>query len=265
MPRTPLGQNFLVDAGWRAQIGAELAARPGDVWIELGAGHGEMTEFLAGHGARVIALEIDAQLAAGLRKRAADWPNVQVEEADVLEADLAKFAGADKFRIYGNIPYYITSPILHQLFALGGAAKSAHLVMQLEVAERLVATPSHREYGYLSVATQFFSHAQILLKIPPGAFRPRPQVESALVAFHFPGAGAKENIGNTEGFLQFLHECFAMKRKTLANNLRGKKPKAEIPELLKRLDIPVNVRAEQLTLAQFAAIYRELNQAKIIP
>jgi 16S rRNA (adenine1518-N6/adenine1519-N6)-dimethyltransferase len=265
MSRTPLGQNFLADAGWRAQIGAELAARPGDLWIEIGAGHGEMTEFLAGHSARVVAIEIDAQLVAGLRKRAAYWPSVRVEEADVLTADLAKLAGAEKFRIYGNIPYYITSPILHRLFALNGAAKSAHLVMQLEVAERLVATPSHREYGYLSVATQFFAHAQILLKIPPSAFKPRPQVESALVAFYFPGAGAKENIGDTEAFLQFLHECFAMKRKTLANNLRGKRPKAEVPELLEKLDIPVTVRAEQLELAQFAAIYRELHEAKITP
>jgi 16S rRNA (adenine1518-N6/adenine1519-N6)-dimethyltransferase len=115
------------------------------------------------------------------------------------------------------------------------------------------------------VATQFVAHAQILLKIPPSAFRPRPQVESALVAFHFPGARAKEDISDTEAFLQFLHECFAMKRKTLANNLRGRKPKVAVPELLKRLDIPATARAEQLKLAQFAAIYRELSEARITP
>jgi 16S rRNA (adenine1518-N6/adenine1519-N6)-dimethyltransferase len=263
MPSAPLGQNFLADAGWRAQISAELAARPGDVWLEIGAGHGEMTEFLASHGARVVALEIDAQLAAGLRKRSAEWPNVEIAEADVLDADLPHIVGAEKFRIYGNIPYYITSPILHRVFAAGASVKSAHLVMQLEVAERLVATPGHREYGYLSVAAQFFSYPEILLKIPPGAFRSRPKVDSALVAFHFPGSGAKEDIIDAEAFLRFLHECFAMKRKTLANNLRAKRAKGEIPQLLNRLNIPAAARAEQLALAQFAAIFRELQGGEI--
>ncbi len=265
MPRARLGQNFLADAGWRARIAAELGARPGDVWLEIGAGHGEMTEFLAAHGARVVALELDAQLAAGLRKRAADWANVEIAEADVLDADLARLAGAEKFRIYGNIPYYITSPIIHRIFALGDAVRSAHLVMQLEVAERLVATPGHKEYGYLSVATQFFSRPEILLTIPPGAFRPRPKVESAVVALHFPGAGAEEEIADTQLFLRFLHVCFAMKRKTLANNLRGKHATAGIPGMLKRLDISATARAEQLSLAQFAAIYRELGESEITP
>src|ERR1039458_1444388 len=107
----PLGQNFLGDLAWRKRIADVLPIRAGDTWLEIGAGHGEMTEFLAQLATRVIAIELDAQLAAGLRKRAEEWPNVAVVESDVLIADLAQLAGSNRFRIYGNIPYYITSPI----------------------------------------------------------------------------------------------------------------------------------------------------------
>jgi 16S rRNA (adenine1518-N6/adenine1519-N6)-dimethyltransferase len=147
MSPAPLGQNFLGDPAWRKRIAEGLPIYAGETWIEIGAGHGEMTEVLAQRATRVIAIELDAQLAHGLRERTKDWPNVAIVESDVLLADLAQLAGDDPFRVYGNIPYYITSPILHRIFAMPKAPKSAHLVMQLEVAERLVSPPRHREYG----------------------------------------------------------------------------------------------------------------------
>ncbi len=273
MAPAPLGQNFLAGEGWRERILGLLGAHPGDVWVEIGAGNGEMTELLAARSARVIALELDTQLASGLRKRAVHWPNVEIVEADVLTADLSKIAGAANFRVYGSIPYYITSPILHRIYAAAAHIESAHLVMQLEVAERLVAEPGCREYGYLSVATQFHARPEILLKIPPGAFRPPPKVDSALVALSFPGPGPDLNIGDAEAFLKFVQSCFAQKRKTLINNLRGIIPAGEsgrdrmsgkstansLLEILLESGIAGRARAEELTLAQFAALYRILN------
>lgn len=265
----PLGQNFLASADWRRRIAALLNVHAGDVWLEIGAGHGEMTELLASHAGRVIAIELDAQLAAGLRQRAVAWPNVEIVEADVLTTDLAKLSAGKKFRIYGNIPYYITSPILHRIFALNHHPESAHLVMQLEVAERLVSPPGHREYGYLSVATQFYSRPEILSTIPPGAFRPPPKVSSALVALRFPGAMNEVSVADSTAFLEFVQACFAQKRKTLANNLRGrfsanKSGKKSDPakstgesrlEAFRVAGIVPNTRAEQLTIPQFVALY----------
>jgi 16S rRNA (adenine1518-N6/adenine1519-N6)-dimethyltransferase len=273
MCAAPLGQNFLGDAAWRKRIVEVLPIHAGDTWVEIGAGHGEMTEFLAKRVTHVIAIELDAQLAAGLRKRAAEWPNVTIVESDVLNADLGELAGAAPFRVYGNIPYYITSPILHRIFALPRHAKSAHLVMQLEVAERLVSPPGHREYGYLSVATQFYSTPQIQLKIPPGAFRPPPKVDSALVTLTFPGPGAQLRLRDTQAFMEFVQLCFAQKRKTLVNNLRAKfsekKPRRQgasrsvsEPDLMKVLreaEISAKARAEELSVAQLAELFRALH------
>jgi 16S rRNA (adenine1518-N6/adenine1519-N6)-dimethyltransferase len=273
MAPSRLGQNFLAGEGWCERIFSLLDACPNDVWIEIGAGHGEMTELLAGRAARVIALELDPLLAAGLRKRAADWPTVEIVEADVLTADLAQLAHATQFRVYGSIPYYITSPILHRIYAASAHVQSAHLIMQLEVAERLVSPPGHREYGYLSVATQFHANPKIVLKVPPGAFRPPPKVDSALVVMHFPGSGQALNLGDAAAFLQFVQACFAQKRKTLLNNLRGNIV-AKIPargiervktisnpllDILQHAGISDRARAEELSLTQFAALYKILN------
>jgi 16S rRNA (adenine1518-N6/adenine1519-N6)-dimethyltransferase len=269
MTPAPLGQNFLASVDWRERIVGLLGIRAGDVWLEVGAGHGEMTELLAARAARVVALEIDAQLAAGLRKRAAAWPNVEIVEADVLTSNLAKLVGAETFRVYGNIPYYITSPILHRTFALDRPPESAHFVMQLEVAERLVSPPGHREYGYLSVVTQFYSRPEILARIPPGAFRPPPKVSSALVALRFPGANSEAQIADSAAFLEFVQACFAQKRKTLANNLRGKvpvnksgkksasnkSPEDPLLEAFRVADIAPKTRAEQLSIPQFISLY----------
>jgi 16S rRNA (adenine1518-N6/adenine1519-N6)-dimethyltransferase len=274
MSPAPLGQNFLGDPAWRKRIAEGLPIHAADTWLEIGAGHGEMTEFLAQRATRVIAIELDAQLAAGLRKRAKeDWPNVSVVESDVLIADLAQLAAENPFRIYGNIPYYITSPILHRIFALPRQPQSAHLVMQLEVAERLVSPPGHREYGYLSVATQFYSAPQIQLKIPPGAFRPPPKVDSALVTLNFPGANAKLQIRDDAAFMDFVQLCFAQKRKTLTNNLRAKfakkkpsrknssttAPTFDLQEILRSADISATARAEELTIVQFASLFHALS------
>jgi 16S rRNA (adenine1518-N6/adenine1519-N6)-dimethyltransferase len=264
MARQRMGQHFLRDLGWRKRILRTLPLAANDTWIEIGAGHGEMTELLAADGRRVIASEGDPQLAESLRETVAApsaWPGVEVVSGDVLTQDLAKIAAGGRFRVYGNLPYCITSPILHRLFACADLIDSIHIVIQLEVAERIVARPGRREYGYLSVACQFYSVPKIALRLPPGAFRPPPKVESALVAMTLPGERARLGIhgaSNETRFLEFVQTCFSQKRKTLRNNLRAIASDQRIYVALAALGLRADVRAEQLMLAQFAGLFADL-------
>jgi 16S rRNA (adenine1518-N6/adenine1519-N6)-dimethyltransferase len=182
MTRQRLGQHFLHSASWLDRIARTLPLQPGETWIEIGAGHGEMTSRLQGDGRRVIAIEMDPPLAAGLRKRAAaEWIGVEVMESDALAVDFGDLGGS-QFRVYGNLPYYITSPLIRRVFQAAGSVRSLHIVIQKEVAERIVATPGHRAYGFLSTLCQFYSRPKIVFSIPPGAFRPPPRVSSALLS-----------------------------------------------------------------------------------
>jgi 16S rRNA (adenine1518-N6/adenine1519-N6)-dimethyltransferase len=262
MSRQKLGQHFLNSPAWQARILERLPQSPEDVWIEIGAGKGQMTRHLAHRSRRVIAIETDMRLAENLRAQAAanseDWPNVEIAEGDVLSLDLAELAGGDKFRVYGNLPYYITSPILHHLFQWSDRIRSIHIVIQLEVAERVAAKPGNRDYGYLSVASQYYSRPEISLKIPPGAFSPPPRVHSALVSMSLPGEKAALEITDDAAFLKFVQSCFAQKRKTLRNNLRALAPDDAIQSAVDAAKAPADARAEQVSVAQFAALWRHL-------
>jgi 16S rRNA (adenine1518-N6/adenine1519-N6)-dimethyltransferase len=262
MARQRMGQHFLRDLGWRRRILATLPLDSSDTWIEIGAGHGEMTELLTASGRRVVAIEADPALAEQLRARLEaeqdEWQRVKVISGDVLTQDLGKLAGGERFRVYGNLPYYITSPILHQLFAYADLIESIHIVVQLEVAERIVAQPGRREYGYLSTLCQFYSKPKIALRLPPGAFRPPPKVESALIEMTLPGEGARLNVQGPDDekrFLEFAQACFNQKRKTLRNNLRAFASDQQIHEALDAAGLLPDARAEQLSLAQFAEIF----------
>jgi 16S rRNA (adenine1518-N6/adenine1519-N6)-dimethyltransferase len=170
---------------------------------------------------------------------------------------LAQLAG-DKFRVFGNLPYYITSPILQRLFEVAEKILSIHVVVQFEVAVRIVARPGRREYGYLSALCQFYTKPEIALRIPPGAFRPRPKVTSAMLRMALPGARAKLAIADEKRFLEFVGHCFAQKRKTLRNNLRQLANDESIHAALAAAGLPGDARAEQLPLSKFAEIYAEL-------
>jgi 16S rRNA (adenine1518-N6/adenine1519-N6)-dimethyltransferase len=266
MSRQRLGQHFLHDIGWRKRILATLPVAPNQTWIEIGPGHGEMTQLLAGDNRRVIAIETDQRLAEGLRA-AHDtapnhWPGLKIVNADVLTTNIGDLA-TEKIHIYGNLPYYITSPILHHLFRWAAQIASIHIVIQLEVAERIAAHPNVRDYGYLSALCQFYAQPKIALRIPPGAFRPPPKVKSALVGMTLPGAQADLNIvGESEEkrFLAFVQTCFSQKRKTLRNNLLAIATDKKIHEALAAAKLRPDARAEQLTLPQFAALFTQLSR-----
>jgi 16S rRNA (adenine1518-N6/adenine1519-N6)-dimethyltransferase len=248
----------LADAGWRARIANTLRVGTGDVWLEIGAGHGEMTVILARSAGRVIAVEIDPRLLERLRGLARQWPNLEPIAGDVLELDLARLVGRNRFKVYGNLPYSITSPILHRLFQHADRIDAIHVVVQLEVAARLVARPGRRQFGYLSVLAQFYARPEIVLQIPPSAFRPRPKVTSALVSMRLPGGRAALGVTEEVRFLEFVKACFAQKRKTLLNNLRRLVSGERAQDALRVIGLRPDVRAEQLSVAQFADCYRQL-------
>jgi 16S rRNA (adenine1518-N6/adenine1519-N6)-dimethyltransferase len=267
MTRQRLGQHFLYDSGCREQIARAIRvsrhalerheAHP-YCWIEIGAGHGEMTEYLAAAGAPVYAVELDPPLIAELQSLAGKFPNLTVVPGDVLKTDLTVIAGGRRVKLYGNLPYYITSPILHRFFERAELIDEIHVVIQLEVAFRLVARPGTRDYGYLSVLTQYYSRPEIALKLPAGAFRPPPEVDSALVSMRLPGENAKLRLEDSKRFLDFVKACFAQKRKTLVNNLRGSREPARIKKALAELRLAASARAEELSVAQLADLHRSL-------
>ncbi len=274
MARQRLGQHFLSDPDWREQIARAIRVsvhspefsassdRTQDkpyCWIEIGAGHGEMTEYLAATGARVTAIEIDPPLVRRLKHLSQRYPNLQIVSNDVLKADIAEIAGGRRVRVYGNLPYYITSPILHHLFGFASIIDEIHVMIQLEVAERLAALPGERDYGYLSVATRLYSRPEIVLKVPRDAFDPPPEVASALVTLRLPGADVKLGVEDRYAFLEFVKLCFAQKRKTLVNNLRSTGSAEHVRGVLGRMGLRADARAEQLTLGEFVELRRELD------
>jgi len=262
MARQRLGQHFLGDVGWRKRILKTLTLAPNETWVEIGPGHGEMTQMLAGDGRRIVAIEADGNLASGLRSSIEtapqDWPGVEIVYSDVLTADIGKLGG-NRFHVYGNLPYYITSPILHHLFQWADQIASIHIVIQLEVAQRITAHPGVRDYGYLSALCQYYAKPKIALRIPPGAFRPPPKVDSALVTMTLPGDGATLGVSDAGKFLDFVQMCFRQKRKTLRNNLLEIADDARIHRALEMSGLRPDARAEQLSLPQFAGIFVQLS------
>jgi 16S rRNA (adenine1518-N6/adenine1519-N6)-dimethyltransferase len=265
-----LGQHFLQDGGWRTRIAEQLKLAPGQNWVEIGPGHGELTKLIAGDGRCVVAVEADRKLASEMESaiaaRPAEWPGVSVVTGDVLETDISEAVSRltgdgdrGKFHVYGSLPYYITSPILQHLFRWAERIESIHIVIQLEVAERIAAAPGGREYGYLSSLCQYFAKPRIAFKIPPGAFHPPPKVWSTMVELTMPGESAALGIAQPEKFFGFLRVSFAQKRKTLRNNLLGTSSDDRIHKALEAAGVRSDARAEQLTLKQFATIFNTIS------
>lgn len=258
--RPKLGQHFLADNRVRERIVERLDCQQSDCWLEIGAGHGEMTELLAARAAKVLAVETDARLVDQLRQRFEPSTTVEVIHADILKVSLVELAGqlGQRLRVYGNLPYYITSPILTHLFDSLTHLKDILALMQREVAERLVAAPGRRDYGYLSALAQFHTEPKLLLRIPSGAFRPPPRVESALVRLAPPGVGAGLSENEAGRFIRFLSLCFRQKRKTLFNNLRRAFPAGQLREALVTEGRSLRARAEELTVLELLSLHRRL-------
>ena len=245
MSRQKLGQHFLIRGTILERIAAAVCPAPVDLAIEIGPGRGALTEKLLKRAARVVAVELDPFLVEHLRNKFANEPRLEVVHADVLSTDLAQWGRAP---VAGNLPYYITSPILQQ--TVRSHAPRAVFLIQKEVAERLVAQPGSRDYGFLTVQTALFATARLLFEVKPAAFHPPPNVDSAVVLLE----PHHRDWGVDSGrLLRFAGRCFQHKRKTIRNNLAefyGKELVDAWPE--------AGLRAEQLAIEDFARMYARI-------
>lgn len=259
-----LGQNFLVDE----QAAQRIADALGDVReravVEIGPGHGAITELLAPRCARLDCIELDPALVRELTFKFREAPQVTIHHQDVLTvefAELAAGAPGATLDVVGNLPYYITSDILLWLYeaSRAGLLRRAVVMMQREVADRIVAAPGTSDYGALSAFTQMHAQVTPLFTLPPGAFNPPPDVYSTVVRLEFQPRFVELGV-EAEGFNKFLRAGFAQKRKMLAKNLRNAGYGAEQIEAAWPMDLSRQVRAEATPLDAMAALYRALER-----
>ena len=215
--RKRLGQHFLVDRTVLDRIADALAPTSADTVVEIGPGRGALTDLLSARAKRVVAIELDRDLVPYLRDRYREAGNVEVIERDVLQISLGEVAGGD-FLLAGNVPYYITTPILFQALEPPRPLRAVYLV-QREVAERVVAPPGSRTYGALSVNVQGFAHAELVGRVPAGAFRPAPAVESAILRVT-PRETPVVDPSIEREFRTLVQEAFGLRRKQMRRVVR---------------------------------------------
>ena len=274
MPAKPkLGQNFLNDSQAIQRIAAAIGDLSGRTVVEIGPGLGAITGALAARAAHVVAVELDPDMAATIR---AEFPpeRVTVVVQDILSFDFAAAAanfpnapetGTNRLLVVGNLPYYITSQILLKLAASHSSIDRAVLMVQREVADRVTSAPGSRDYGLLSVTVQMHGPAQNLFTLPPSAFTPPPDVHSTVFRWRFAPRFAELGVEEV-AFSRFIRSVFAQKRKTLANNLRAAAiSPAAVAAAFDRARIPVQARAESLSIEALAELWHALDAEKAAP
>src|SRR5260221_5286611 len=271
-PKKPrLGQNFLDDSSAAERIVDALGDVSQTVTVEIGPGRGALTQVLARRAGRLIAIELDRMLATQLRFTFSRWPHVEIIEADVLKLDFRSILNRtigplndlrplkpERARMVGNLPYYITSDILLRLFEFHDQFDVIVILVQREVADRIAAQPGSRDYGLLSATAQLYARVEKLFTLPPGAFVPPPKVHSTVLRLQIAPRFEELQIKPKE-FIEFLKIAFAMKRKTLLNNLKKRYAENRIRAALQATGVPGDVRAEALPLEISSAIFRQLS------
>ncbi len=250
MPRK-LGQHFL-RAGAVDKLLRVIAPAPGDVFLEIGPGRGALTLPLAQRCARIVAVELDAKLAERLRAEAP--PNVEIVTADALEADLHALIPAGS-RLVGNLPYYVSSPLMRRFLELRGHVRDLHVMLQDEVARRIASPPGSKEYGILSVLYGLVADTALAAQFPPGSFVPPPKVSSAVLRAVFLDQ-PRAKVDDLQAFEAFLQKAFARRRRTLENNLRDSY--ANLKDYLRFLNLEGSRRAETLSVVELARLWAGL-------
>ena len=249
-PRRRFGQHFLHDRAVVRRIVDAVAPRPGDLIVEIGPGRGALTLPLLESGCELHAVEIDRDLAAALRGRAASHPNLTVHEADALEFDFTRVAPPPRrLRVAGNLPYNISTPLVFRLLAALPRIADMHLMLQREVVERMASPPGAGAYGRLGVMVQLDCEVERILRIGPGAFSPAPRVESALARLR-PRPRAGLDPASRDRFAAIVGTCFSKRRKTLRNALRGLCGEPEIAAA----DLDPGARPETLSVDDFVRL-----------
>jgi 16S rRNA (adenine1518-N6/adenine1519-N6)-dimethyltransferase len=256
-----LGQNFLTDSTAQEAIVDALGDVSARTVVEIGPGRGAITSLLAARARRLVAIELDREMAPQLREQFAGRESVFVVEQDILQADFSELrAGeAERLLVVGNLPYYITSDILLRLFRFAGDVERAVVMLQREVADRVAGAPGTRDYGLLSVTTQMYARVEKLMTLPPSAFSPAPQVHSTVVRLTMAPRFEELGVG-AEEFLPFVRSCFAQKRKMLGRNLRNAGLEgAAVTAALEGCGVAGTVRAEEVGVEGLACLFRRLS------
>jgi 16S rRNA (adenine1518-N6/adenine1519-N6)-dimethyltransferase len=244
------GQHFLNDPSILRRILQLARIHPEDTVLEIGPGRGSLTRELSSSARRVIAIEIDRDLVPGLQS---DMPaNVEIVEGDALTIEFP----SESFHLVGNLPYNIATPLFKRFIEHRAHVRDVTVMIQKEVADRLIAKPCTGDYGPLSVLIQYYATVTYGFKVSPGAFTPRPKVDSAVIRLDW-----KPNVPDARPFTDFVQLAFGSRRKKLVNNLLGMYGplgREKILLRLKKAGVNVDARPEELSVDQFLRVYNHL-------
>lgn len=252
-PKKSLGQNFLVDKNIQRKIISAVSFRHGDSVLEIGSGRGEITRLIAKDVSRVYALELDHNLFKDLEDSLKDCTNVTPINKDILKFDLDKYfaKSENKIKVFGNIPYYISSPIIEHLLIFRNKIETVFLTVQKEFGRRIVSGPGSKEYSSFSCFVQYYTEPRIIFDIKKNSFYPAPKVDSCFLKLDIRRHGAVE-IGDEDSYFRIIRAAFNKRRKTLRNSLKGMIEEEKLKLFFEKFKINPDVRPEKLTLSDFA-------------
>jgi 16S rRNA (adenine1518-N6/adenine1519-N6)-dimethyltransferase len=254
--RKRFGQNFLQDTRIIDDILAHAHPQVGEHWVEIGPGLGALTQPLLGYGVELDVVELDRDLVTYLQNKFANHPKLRIHSADALKFDFgALTAEQQKLRVIGNLPYNISTPLMFHLLETTTCIEDMHFMLQKEVVARICAEPGGKQYGRLSVMMQYFCDTEYLFDVPPESFDPAPQVMSAIVRLT-PHCHPPVKVDDFSMFSHLVTQAFSQRRKTIRNALKTLLTEAQISAL----DIDANLRAESVTLEEFARLGNQAAQ-----
>ncbi len=252
MAKKRLGQNFLFDPSILGRIISVASLSTDDTVVEIGPGHGRLTAMLAARAKKVVAIELDYELHERLVKELSGFTNVELVHADALKYP---YETLGDFKVVANIPYYITTPIIFRLIECKKQLKSMTLMVQKEVAQRIVGAPGTKEYGVLSIMVQYYGKPTLEFIVPKGAFRPVPKVDSAVLRIEL-YTGPSVSVKDEKFFFRVVKTAFSQRRKMLLNSLKS--IREDIKEKLILAGIDPTRRPETLGIEEFARLSDEL-------
>ncbi|NLO09730.1 MAG: 16S rRNA (adenine(1518)-N(6)/adenine(1519)-N(6))-dimethyltransferase RsmA [Clostridiales bacterium] len=261
------GQNFLIDNHVLEKIVRAADITKDDFVLEIGPGIGTLTQYLCEHARKVLAVEIDKKLIPILEETLADYDNVSILNEDILKVDIVsiikEYNDNKPVKVVANLPYYITTPIIMDLFESHVPLSGVTIMIQKEVADRIKALPGSKDYGALSLAVQYYAKPHIAANVPPNCFMPRPKVGSAVINLT-PHENPPYHVENVSLLFSLIRASFNQRRKTLVNGIYNYEglsfSKEDIIDALDSLEIPNDIRGEALSLEQFVRISNYLSK-----
>lgn len=263
------GQNFLIDDNILEEIVNSADITKDDLVIEIGPGLGNLTEYILSRAKYAILVEIDLKMIKVLKDRFKDRKNYILINDDILKANIDKLVEEIKskndlsfrsVKVVANLPYYITTPIIFKLLEDENSISDITVMVQKEVAQRMVAKPKSKDFGILTLMVDYFSNANIIVLVPNSSFIPEPGVMSAVINLK---KNRKYSVKNEKMFFELIHKAFAQRRKKMINSLSSTNfnnmTKQELEDLFKRCNLDFNTRAEELTIEEFIELVNNIN------